>query len=165
MVALNFFQLLRILKTTVPSAKKTVLRHAVRNGSLLCGEWNQMSESADWWLGTTEANTLSRHRFPFRALPPARLIGLCNSSCGDLSSSKPSSMQTLGQTWTGLCPGATFVLSGDAGLRHFHSRSCSVQRTGPSCDRDPWPATYNFVPSQSQTVHRPIFHIMQHASA
>jgi hypothetical protein len=57
------------------------------------------------------------------------------------------------------------VLSGDAGLRHFHSRLAQFSGQGRTCNRDPWPATYNFLPSQSATLLRPIFRIMQHASA
>jgi hypothetical protein len=36
------------------------------------------------------------------------------------------------------------VLSGDAGLRHFHSRLAQFSGQGRTCNRDPfpWPATY-----------------------
>jgi hypothetical protein len=57
------------------------------------------------------------------------------------------------------------VLSGDAGLRHFHSRLAQLSGQGRTAIVNPWPATYNFLPSQSATLLRPISRIMQHASA
>jgi hypothetical protein len=57
------------------------------------------------------------------------------------------------------------VLSGDAGLRHFHSRLAQFSGQGRTAIVTPGLQTYNFLPSQSATLLRPISRIMQHASA
>jgi hypothetical protein len=43
-----------------------------------------MSESADWWLGTTEANNAIPAQMSLWALPPACLIG-CVTSAAEIS--------------------------------------------------------------------------------